>query len=55
LDRYLPVDEARRLFAAAPGPKELWIIAGAVHARMLDAVPAEYERRVVGLLRQQLG
>jgi pimeloyl-ACP methyl ester carboxylesterase len=53
-DRYLPVDEARRLFDAAPGPKELWIIAGAVHDRMADAVPAEYEKRVVGFLRCRL-
>lgn len=53
-DRFLPVAEARRLFDAAPEPKELWIVPGADHERIEGAQPAEYERRVVDFFRKWL-
>jgi pimeloyl-ACP methyl ester carboxylesterase len=53
-DRYLPVAETRRLFDAAPPPKELWIVAGADHDRMHEAARAEYEGRVVEFLKRRL-
>lgn len=53
-DRYLPVEEARRVFEAAPEPKEWWTVTGADHEELLAAQPAEYERRVVAFLRRWL-
>lgn len=53
-DRYLPLADARRVFEAAPEPKELWIVAGADHERIEEAQPAEYERRIVGFFEKWL-
>lgn len=45
-DRLIPADNGRRLFAAAGGPKELWLIPGADHGGTLAAAGPEYEQRL---------
>jgi uncharacterized protein len=46
-DHRIPCRHAERIYAAARGPKELWIVQGAGHASALGHAPAEYERRVI--------
>jgi fermentation-respiration switch protein FrsA (DUF1100 family) len=46
-DTAMPPQSARRLYAAAPGPKELWLVEGAGHAKGYVVAPQEYERRVL--------
>ena len=46
-DRTIPCRHAERIYQAARGPKELWVVEGAEHASALRA-PNEYENRVVG-------
>jgi pimeloyl-ACP methyl ester carboxylesterase len=53
-DRFLPVEEGRRIFDAAPEPKELWIVPGADHESIEWAKREEYERRVGEFLRRWL-
>lgn len=45
-DNLIPVDNGKKLFAAAGRPKELWIISGADHGGTLAAAGSEYEKRV---------
>ena len=49
-DRRIPCRHAERIYQAAPGPKELWVVAGAGHAAALGYAPAEYENRVINFL-----
>jgi uncharacterized protein len=51
-DRTIPCRHAERIYRAARGPKELWIVDGAQHAAALGHAPAEYEDRVVHFLNQ---
>ncbi len=46
-DVTIPCRHAERIYKAATGPKELWIVQGAGHASALGQDPAEYEKRVV--------
>jgi pimeloyl-ACP methyl ester carboxylesterase len=46
-DRRIPCRHAEGIYQAAPGPKELWVVAGASHAAALGYAPAEYENRVI--------
>lgn len=46
-DTTLPPRYARRIYAAAAGAKQLWVVPGASHASGFGAAPAEYERRVL--------
>src|SRR5580704_4422846 len=46
-DNTIPCRHTERIYAAATGPKELWIVTGAFHASALGQDPAEYEKRVV--------
>jgi fermentation-respiration switch protein FrsA (DUF1100 family) len=46
-DHRIPCRHAERIYKAAQGPKELWVVAGAQHASALGHAPAEYEDRVV--------
>jgi len=46
-DNTIPCRHTERIYAAATGPKELWIVPGAFHASALGQDPAEYEKRVV--------
>ncbi len=45
-DEYTAIEDARRLFAAASDPKELWAVQGAGHVDLHAFSKAEYERRV---------
>jgi len=53
-DRYLDLRHPRALFAAARGPKELWIISGAGHTEGLAHSPQEFEARVTDFFRRWL-
>lgn len=46
-DHRIPCRHAERIYQAARGPKELWIVPGAGHAAALGTAPVEYERRVI--------
>jgi fermentation-respiration switch protein FrsA (DUF1100 family) len=43
-----------KYYAAAGEPKEIWKVPGAEHTGGIDALPQEYERRVVGFLDDAL-
>ena len=47
LDRIIPCRHARRIFARATGPKELWIVEGADHTGALGRDPAQFEQRTI--------
>ena len=46
-DADVPVRDARRLFAAAREPKELWIAPNAAHRQIEDVARDEYRQRVI--------
>src|SRR5271168_2907544 len=46
-DHTIPCRHAERIYAAARGPKELWIVNGAEHASALGLAPVDYEQRVI--------
>jgi uncharacterized protein len=54
-DRTIPCRHAKRIYRAARGPKELWIVPGAGHASALGRDPAGYEKHVVEFLRECTG
>ncbi len=54
-DPLVPPADAQTIFAAARGPRELWIAPGAGHAAALAADPVQYSRRVGAFLRRYLG
>jgi len=47
-------EESRRLFDAAPQPKQLWLVPGAGHEDFHAAATQEYERRVLAFLGHTL-
>jgi uncharacterized protein len=49
-DDIIPCRHAERIYKAANGPKDLWIVKGAEHASALGRAPAEYEQRVIHFL-----
>ncbi len=49
-----PVEGARKLFAAAGEPKELWVAPRGGHVGAINAFSDEYRARVVAFLRQAL-
>lgn len=53
-DAHTTLAETRRLFAAAPAPKRLWVVAGAAHVDLHAFAPAEYEHRIGAFLRRCL-
>lgn len=53
-DPLVPVADARMIFAAAQGPKELWIVPDAGHAAALAIEPEQYARRVGAFLARYL-
>lgn len=53
-DRNTTPDEARRLFAAATAPKELWIVDGAAHQDLYAFDRPAYESHVLGFLARYL-
>ncbi|MBI3484674.1 MAG: alpha/beta hydrolase [Acidobacteria bacterium] len=46
-DRNVPARHTQRIFQAAIGPKEMWLVNGAGHTGALGTHPREFERRVV--------
>lgn len=52
-DRTIPCRHAERIYRAARGPKELWIVPGAKHASALGQDPTGYEQHVVHFLDEQ--
>jgi pimeloyl-ACP methyl ester carboxylesterase len=54
-DRYTPPDETRALFAAAPGPRRLWLVPGRDHAAMGSLIDEAYRERIGGFLEQSIG
>lgn len=53
-DRLTRRDETEALFAAAPSPKELWIIEGAGHENLYAVEPEAYRQRVVAFFDAHL-
>ncbi len=51
-DHRIPCRHSERIYNAARGPKELWIVDGAGHAAAFGHAHAEYERRVIALFTQ---
>jgi uncharacterized protein len=49
-----PVEGARKLFAAAGEPKELWVAPRGGHVGAMSALPDEYHARVIAFLRGAL-
>ena len=49
-DTIIPCRHAERIYSAATGPKELWVVQGAEHASAMGVEPAEYEARVIRFL-----
>jgi pimeloyl-ACP methyl ester carboxylesterase len=54
-DEHTTLAETERIYAAAPGPKELWIVEGAAHVDLQVRAPRAYETRVAGFLSKYLG
>lgn len=51
-DHTIPCRHAEQIYAAARGPKELWVVKGAEHAAALGTAPAEYESRIIRFFDQ---
>ncbi len=49
-DHIIPCRHTRRIFAAASGPKELWVVPRAEHASAIGTAPDEYKKRVIAFL-----
>ncbi|HEV2617932.1 MAG TPA: alpha/beta fold hydrolase [Candidatus Acidoferrales bacterium] len=47
LDRRIPCRHSRRIFRAAIGPKQLWVVQGAQHTGAYGANPEEFRRRIL--------
>lgn len=54
-DRHTPIEQARRLFAAANEPKAFWAVPGAVHADLLGIAPKAYRARLLAFLDEYVG
>lgn len=53
-DRHTTIAESQRMFAAAPAPKELWVLPDAAHQDFHELEPGAYERRVLGFFARHL-
>jgi uncharacterized protein len=51
-DHRIPCRHAERIYRAASGPKELWVVTGAGHAGAFGHARAEYERRVIAFFEK---
>jgi alpha-beta hydrolase superfamily lysophospholipase len=49
-DHTIPCRHAERIYKAATGPKELWVVEGAEHASALGHAPADYEAWTIRFL-----
>lgn len=50
-DRHTTAEESQAMFAAAPEPKQFWLVPGAAHEDLYAAAGPEYEQRVLTFLR----
>jgi hypothetical protein len=46
-DTVLPCRHTKRIYAAAQGPKQMWVVPRAFHTAALGYEPAEFRRRVL--------
>jgi pimeloyl-ACP methyl ester carboxylesterase len=46
-DHNIPARHTRAIYAAAIGPKQMWLVPGAGHTQALGRSPEEFERRVI--------
>lgn len=46
-DVALPCRHTQRIYAAARGPKQMWVVPGAYHTAALGYEPEEFRRRVL--------
>jgi fermentation-respiration switch protein FrsA (DUF1100 family) len=53
-DRHTTIQEAERLYAAAPEPKEFYAVLGAAHVDLHAFRTRDYEERIGGFLRRHL-
>jgi uncharacterized protein len=53
-DRFTPPSETKAMFAAARGPKSLWLVPGADHVEISALQSDEYRRRLLGFLRAHM-
>ena len=54
-DAHTPLAESQRLFEAAPGPKDLWVLPEAAHQDFHRVAGAGYEARILDFLAAHLG
>jgi alpha-beta hydrolase superfamily lysophospholipase len=54
-DTTLPCRHAKRIYAAASGPKSLWIVPRAFHTAALGYEPVEFKRRVLAFFANPSG
>ena len=54
-DRFTPPAETRAIYAAARGPKSLWIVSGLGHKGLSDTLSDIYRERVLAFVRDALG
>jgi pimeloyl-ACP methyl ester carboxylesterase len=55
LDRYTPPGETRAMFAAAPGQKRIWWVAGADHSAASGIASGAYRNQLGGFLFDTIG
>ncbi|MHC4981749.1 MAG: alpha/beta hydrolase [Planctomycetota bacterium] len=53
-DSYISVEQTRLLYAAAPSPRYLWIVAGAKHNQSAVVKPREHASRTAAFFRRYL-
>jgi pimeloyl-ACP methyl ester carboxylesterase len=53
-DRRIPCRHAQRIYNAASGQKDMWIVPGAGHAAAFGQMPQEYEDRVLRFFSSEL-
>lgn len=53
-DDLMPVDDVSRIYAAAPQPKQLWLVPEAIHAKCHEFSGLEYETRVSSFFAKNL-
>ena len=49
-DRTIPARHTRAIYAAAIGPKQMWLVPGAGHTEAQGRAPEEFERRMIQFL-----
>jgi pimeloyl-ACP methyl ester carboxylesterase len=54
-DRWIPLEQARRLIEAAPEPREAWLVEGAIHCGAYFVDRAAYCERVASFFARHLG